>query len=147
LRDPAVRQELKPWFAAPRMPLETVRLSFVRAEEYRQYEGKTLEQAAREARQAPGDFVCDLLVASEMAAGCVVPHTNRTYEDMCSLMTHPAQLAGSDGIFTGRYPHPRGWGCFARYLGHHVRDDRTWTLEEAVRHLAAHAAIRFGLSD
>src|SRR5262249_23545011 len=45
------------------------------------------------------------------------------------------------------FPHPRGCGCFARYLGHHVRDDRTWTLEQAVQHLAAHAARRFGLHD
>ena len=43
--------------------------------------------------------------------------------------------------------HPRGWGCFGRYLGHYVRDARTWTLEEAVQHLAAHPARRLGLGD
>jgi N-acyl-D-amino-acid deacylase len=62
-------------------------------------------------------------------------------------MIHPAHMAGSDGIFTGSRPHPRGCGCFARYLGHHGRGDRTWTLEQAVQHLAAHAARRFGLKD
>ena len=62
-------------------------------------------------------------------------------------MRHPAHMAGSDGIFTGGFPHPRGCGCFARYLGHHVRDDKTWSLEQAVQHLAAHAARRFGLKD
>src|SRR3989442_15535667 len=71
----------------------------------------------------------------------------RTLEDMRQLIGHPAMMAGSDGIFTGGFPHPRGYGCFARYLGHHVRVDRTWSLEQAVQHLAAHAARRFGLKD
>jgi N-acyl-D-amino-acid deacylase len=147
LRDPQVRARLRDWFAGPRIPLETVRLSYVSAEAYRDCEGQTLDQAAKRAGQSPGDFVCDLLVASGMAVGCVVPHTHRTRDDMTQLMKHPAHMAGSDGIFTGAFPHPRGWGCFARYLGHHVRQDRTWTLEQAVQHLAAHAARRFGLKD
>jgi N-acyl-D-amino-acid deacylase len=88
-----------------------------------------------------------VLVASQLAVGCVAPHRWRTQDDVRALMRHPAQMAGSDGIFTGSHPHPRGYGCFARYLGHHVRGDRTWTLEEAVQHLAGHAARRFGLKD
>src|SRR4051794_6888337 len=107
----------------------------------------TLDQAAGEARKSPGEFVCDLLVGSGMAVGCVVPHTNRTEADLRRMITHPAMMGGSDGIFTGRYPHPRGWGCFARYLGHHVRDAHTGTVEQAVQHLAAFPARRFGLTD
>ena len=66
---------------------------------------------------------------------------------MTALMRHPAMMGGSDGIFAGGRPHPRGWGCFGRYLGHYVREARTWTLEEAVQHLAAHPARRLGLAD
>jgi N-acyl-D-amino-acid deacylase len=147
LRDPAVRERLRGWFATPKSPLETIRLSFVAAPDYKPYEGQTLEQAARATGQEPGEFVCDLLAASQTAVGCVVPHRQRTQDDVCQLIRHPAMMAGSDGIFTGGFPHPRGWGCFARYLGHHVRGDHTWTLEQAVRHLSAHAARRFGLKD
>jgi N-acyl-D-amino-acid deacylase len=151
LRDPAVRLSLHEWFAGPagakRGPLHDVRLSYVAAPSHRAFEGRTLAAAAREAGQTPGDFLCDLLVASGLAVGCVVPHRQRTQEDVRQLMRHPAMMAGSDGIFTGGFPHPRGCGCFARYLGHHVRSDRTWTLEQAVQHLAAHAARRFGLND
>src|ERR1700694_6024009 len=82
-----------------------------------------------------------------MAVGCVVPHRHRDEGDVAALLKHPAMMAGSDGIFTGSRPHPRGCGCFARYLGPHVRDDRTWTLDQAVQHLAAHAARRYGLKD
>ncbi len=153
LRDPKARQRLREeWFPSPRIPLDTVRLSYVADSAQRQYEGLSLPEAARQAGKGGGpvevgDFVCDLLVASQMAVGCVVPHRSRGEEDVRGLMRHPAMMAGSDGIYVGGFPHPRGWGCFARYLGHHVREAKTWSLEEAVQKLSAHTARRFGLKD
>ena len=153
LADPAVRARLRAeGFSGPRGPLDEVRLSYVEAPAYRAYEGLTLAEAARRATGRAGgeaivDFVCDVLVASALAVGCVVAHQQRTESDVTALMRHPAMMGGSDGIFAGGRPHPRGWGCFGRYLGHYVRDARTWTLEEAVQHLAAHPARRLGLGD
>jgi N-acyl-D-amino-acid deacylase len=148
LRDPAVRAGLAGRAGPPaRGPLEDVRLSSVAAEEYRRLEGRTLAEAAQEAGRPLMEFVCDVLLASGMAVGCIAPHRRRTEEDVRTLMRHPAMMAGSDGIFTGGRPHPRGCGCFARYLGHYVREACTWSLEQAVQHLAAHAAQRFGLRD
>jgi N-acyl-D-amino-acid deacylase len=77
----------------------------------------------------------------------VAPHRERDEGDVGALLRHPAMMAGSDGIYTGSCPHPRGCGCFARYLGHYVREARAWSLEEAVAHLSYHAARRFGLKD
>jgi N-acyl-D-amino-acid deacylase len=153
LGDPAVRARLRSeGFAGPRGPLDEVRLSYVEAPAYRAYEGLTLAEAARRATghaepSAMVDFVCDVLVQSGLAAGCVVPHRQRGEADVTALMRHPAMMGGSDGIFAGSRPHPRGWGCFGRYLGHYVREARIWTLEEAVQHLAAHPARRLGLAD
>jgi N-acyl-D-amino-acid deacylase len=150
LRDPAVRARLRTGYAGPRGPIEHVRLSYVDAPAYRALEGLTLAEAAARAGGAPGeliDFVCELLLASGLAVGCIVPHQGRSEEDVRALMRHPAMMAGSDGIFTGRHPHPRGHGCFARYLGHYVREAGVWTLEEAVQHLSSHAAQRLGLTD
>jgi N-acyl-D-amino-acid deacylase len=147
LQDPTVRDRLRGWFANPRVPLEDVRLGYVAAPALQQYEGQTLAQAARNRGQLLGDLVCDLLVESGMAVGCIAPHRARSQEDIHQLMRHPAMMAGSDGIFTGSHPHPRGWGCFARYLGHHVRGAHTWSLEQAVQHLSAFTARRFGLRD
>jgi N-acyl-D-amino-acid deacylase len=153
LADPAVRARLRTeGFAGPRGPLDEVRLSYVEAPPFRAYEGLTLVEAAERAtgHAGPGaiiDFVCEVLVASALAVGCVVPHQQREESDVTALMRHPAMMGGSDGIFAGGRPHPRGWGCFGRYLGHYVREARTWTLEEAVQHLAAHPARRLGLAD
>src|SRR5262249_40190388 len=109
-------------------------------------EGQTLEQAAQVSGMPPGELVCELLLGSDLAVGCVVPHRNRGEDDVRALIRHPAMMAGSDGIYTGSRPQPRGCGCFARYLGHYVREG-TWTLEQAVAHLSYHAARRFGLRD
>jgi N-acyl-D-amino-acid deacylase len=147
LADPAVRARLREWFVAPRVPLETVRLGYVAAPAYCHCEGQTLAQAAAGCGVADlGTFVCDLVVASDLAVGCIVPHRQRTEADIRALMQHPGMMGGSDGIFTGNFPHPRGCGCYARYLGHYVREG-TWTLETAVQRLAAHPARRFGLHD
>jgi N-acyl-D-amino-acid deacylase len=66
---------------------------------------------------------------------------------MRALLRHPAQMAGSDGIYQGGHPHPRGWGAFARLLGRHVRELGDWTWEQAASHLAGHPARRFRLAD
>jgi N-acyl-D-amino-acid deacylase len=147
LRDPAIRQKLNNWFAAPRIPLERVRLSSVPAPAYKYLEGQTLEAAAQQTGKSIGDLVCDLLLATEMATGCVAPHNpRRTESDITKLMKHPAMMSGSDGIYVGGKPHPRGTGCYARYIGHYVRTG-VWTLEEAVKKSSYHVARRFGLRD
>jgi N-acyl-D-amino-acid deacylase len=147
LSDPAVRARLPEAFASLKSPLETVRISYVANPEWRKYEGMTLLDAAgsRDPERLVA-FVCDILLASEMAVGCVVPHRQRGEDDVRELMRHPAMMGGSDGIFTGSRPHPRGCGCYARYLGHYVREG-VWTLETAVQRLAAHPAQRYGLRD
>lgn len=147
LREPVVREQLSSWFANPPLSFEQIRLSYIAAESYRHLEGQTLAQAAQSVGSSVGEFICDVLAASKLVVGCVVPHhPRRTDADIQALMRHPAMMAGSDGIYTGGCPHPRGFGCFARYLGHYVRTG-VWTIEEAVQRLAAHAARRFGLKD
>lgn len=147
LKEPATRANLQEWFQAPRVPLEKVRLASVPTREYQNLEGQTLEDAARSLGKSIGDLVCDLLLATQMATSCIAPHNQRrTEEDIRKLMKHPGMMAGSDGIYIGSKPHPRGCGCFARYLGHYVREC-VWSLEEAVMKCSNHIARRFGLRD
>jgi len=81
-----------------------------------------------------------------MQTSCVFlqPPTN-TEQDIRALLRHPAHMGGSDGVFRGRFPHPRGWGAFARLLGVHTRELGDYTWGEASLHLAGHPARRFGL--
>jgi N-acyl-D-amino-acid deacylase len=149
LKDPATWPRLREWFAAPpRADLNTTRISYVAHPEWRRYEGMTPLSAVGSASDTEklGKFVVDILTESGMAVGCVVPHRQRGEEDVRGLMCHAAMMGGSDGIYTGNRPHPRGCGCCARYLGHYVREG-VWSLETAVQRLAAHPASRFGLKD
>ncbi|MCI0699739.1 MAG: D-aminoacylase [Planctomycetia bacterium] len=147
LKQPGTRKKLESAFANPRFPIHTMRLASLPHDKYRHLEGQTLPDAADQCKQSILDFTCDLLIATDLAAGCVVRHfTERQESDILKLMKHPLMMAGSDGIYVGGKPHPRGTGCFARYLGHHVRNG-DWSLEEAVQKCSYHVARRFGLKD
>ena len=152
LTDVSVRTRLESEFAKPRFPIETIRLASLPHPDWAKYEGQLLPDAVADRQGSAGvkemvAFVCDLLVATDLAAGCVIRHfAARQESDLPKLMNHPAMMAGSDGIYVGGFPHPRGTGCFARYLGEYVRNG-TWTLETAVRHLSFHGARRYGLTD
>jgi N-acyl-D-amino-acid deacylase len=147
LRDPAVRKQLESWFKQPRYAHEDLKLTAIAAPEFKHLEGMMLPAAAKAAGRSTGELICDLLVASELAVGIVHFQRARTDDDIRATMRHAGHMAGSDGIFVGGFPHPRGWGAFARYLGHYTRDQKVWTIEEAVYRLSGHAARRFRLRD
>jgi len=147
LRDPAIRPKVRHWIANPRGDLTQVRLGSVPSAEYRHLEGRTLGEAVEITGLPMADLIVELLIATETATNAVMPHNpRRTEKDIEALMRDRRMMAGSDGIFVGGKPHPRGTGCFARYLGHYVRAG-VWSLEEAIMKCSRHVARRHGLKD
>jgi N-acyl-D-amino-acid deacylase len=125
-----------------------VTLASVPHPDWRWAEGRGLVEAAATVGTGPGELLLELLAATRLAASAVIAQPSTTDEaGLRTLLRHPAHIGGSDGIFIGGHPHPRGWGTFARFLGRHVRELGDWTWPEAVEHLAAHPARRFGLTD
>jgi N-acyl-D-amino-acid deacylase len=150
LADPATRARLNSeWFNTPTpYPLDTTTIAMVADPKWRWAEGMKVTDAAAHAGLAAGDFVCEILLASGMAVGIVGYRAgDRTEADVRAILRHPAHMACSDGIFCGGFPHPRGWGAFARYLGEYTRRLGDYTWAEAVTHLATHATRRFRLAD
>ncbi len=150
LVDPAIRSRLNAeWFSTTTpYPLDTTTISMVSNPDWRWAEGYTVREAAKKAGRPEGDFVCEILHASGMMVGIVGFRAGeRTEQDVRAILRHPGHMAGSDGIFCGGYPHPRGWGAFARYLGYHTRTLGDYTWAEAVTHLSTHAARRYRLTD
>jgi N-acyl-D-amino-acid deacylase len=154
LADPATAERLeREWSAVHPDLWPRITLSHVPADSLRWAEGMALPDAARQAGRKPAAFCRDVLVATRLEAGCVFgfPADGPGTEDsgpeqsMRALLRHPAQMGGSDGIYRGGHPHPRGWGAFARLLGRHVRDLGDWTWEQAALHLAGHPSRRFRL--
>lgn len=145
LRDPATAVRLAEHFAglADLWP----RITFASVPGMEWAEGRTLpDVAARLGRSAP-DTVVEVLTTTQLRASCVFaqPPTNSP-ESVRALAGHEAHLAGSDAIYWGGSPHPRGWGAFARLLDEHVRRG-SWSWWDAAEHLSARAARRFGLAD
>ncbi len=75
-------------------------------------------------------------------------------EDLERIMRSPYMMVGSDSsavsieraLERGK-PHPRGFGSFARILGHYVREKQILTMEEAIRKMTSAPAKRLGLTD
>jgi N-acyl-D-amino-acid deacylase len=149
LHDDGVRARLRDeWFADHDDLFDRMTLSYVKAPDLAWAEGRTAREAAAMAEADPATFVCDLLASAHLEVSCVFrqPPTN-TEADRRDLMRHEAHMAGSDSVYLGSAPHPRGWGAFARFLAVHTRERGDYTWGEAAVHLAGHAARRFGLAD
>ncbi|MCT9928952.1 amidohydrolase family protein [Planotetraspora sp. A-T 1434] len=111
-------------------------------------EGMTLPAAAAKERMEPAEFCRMLLIETRLEAGCVMARPDEGpagEESVRAILRDPGHTGGSDGIYVGGHPHPRGFGAFARFLGRHVRElgDLTW--EQAAVHLASHPSRRFRL--
>jgi N-acyl-D-amino-acid deacylase len=68
-------------------------------------------------------------------------------DDMRAILRHPETMVGSDGLPNDSFPHPRLWGTFPRVLGHYSREQKLFSLGEAVRKMTSLPAQRFGLTD
>jgi N-acyl-D-aspartate/D-glutamate deacylase len=60
-------------------------------------------------------------------------------------MADPTVMVASDGLITDGKGHPRSAGCYARVLGHYVREQKALTLTDAIRKMSLLPADRLGL--
>ncbi|MEQ7125911.1 amidohydrolase family protein [Actinopolymorpha sp. B11F2] len=147
LADPAVRAELEArWFPAAEAALGPAIFGYIAGTDYRWAEGLTLAAAGARAGLSFGELVCEVLLASDLAVGAIVPSPGGDDADLRAMIRDDRHMGCSDAIYLGGHPHPRGWGAFARFLGHHTRELGDWTWAQAAWHLAGHPARRFQLA-
>ncbi len=68
-------------------------------------------------------------------------------DDMRRILRHPATMIGSDGLPNDPRPHPRLWGTFPRVLGRYSREEKLFSLPEAIHKMTQMPAQRFGLAE
>ena len=66
-------------------------------------------------------------------------------DDLTRVISHPMSMIGSDGLPHDQHPHPRLWGAFPRVLGHFWREQKLFSLEQAVYKMTGLSARNFRL--
>jgi N-acyl-D-aspartate/D-glutamate deacylase len=117
--------------------------------------GRSLTDIASHAGASVGSVSCDLLLAAgELFRAVGIRHIYATEPDLRMTLGLPYCSVESDGIVTsGEGPDcPLTWnassyGYTARMLGHYVRNEQFFTIEEAVRKMTLLPASALGLRD
>lgn len=108
---------------------------------HRDYEGKNLEEIARERNKTAVDVYIQIVKDGGASVVC----RSMIEPDIRAFYTQPWVMVSSDGGIGGR--HPRAAGTFPRVLGRFARAKGWFTLEEAVRKMTSMPAARLGLTD
>ena len=118
--------------------------------ELAKYEGWRLDRIAADRGRPWAETLVDLVVAEEGRVGKIT--FSMSDENVAMQLRRPWVVIASDAEAhdpaTARgLAHPRAYGTFARVLGRYVRDERLFSLEEAVRRMTSAVAIRIGVTD
>jgi len=119
--------------------------------QYKQYEGKRVDEIAQLMHKDPVDVVCELLIADNYLTPAI--YFAMSEEDVRVAMKQPWVGFGSDGeavnpsMAYARKAHPRYYGTFPRVLGHYVREEGVLTLPDAIRKMTSLPAQITGLED
>jgi len=106
-----------------------------------EYEGKTLQEIARERGTTPVQVYMEIVRGGGASVVC---HSMQE-SDLRVFYRQPWVMVASDGGIGMR--HPRGAGAFPRVLARYVREQRVLTLEDAIRKMTSLPAARLGLRD
>src|SRR5207237_10205603 len=116
------------------------------------YMGKRLSEAARQMGKSPEDALLDLVEADRGNVSVVRfvmseedVRTGLSQSWIALGVDEPGQAI--DGPFAGERVHPRGFGAAARLIGHYARDEKLFSVEEAVRKMTSLPARRMRLWD
>ncbi len=117
---------------------------------HKEYMGKTFTELERNRNVSKGTVIADLLYSEKLALSfhdtepqMCERQTKLFHQDVLQLLSRPDYMVGSDAIHVGTYPHPRGWGTFAKLL-RLVREEG-FPMESMIRRLTDLPCRRFRL--
>ncbi|MBI2771649.1 MAG: D-aminoacylase [Burkholderiales bacterium] len=68
-------------------------------------------------------------------------------DDVRRVISHPRSMIGSDGLPHDQHPHPRLWGAFPRVLARYWREQKLFSMEQAVHKMTGLSARNFRLHE
>lgn len=114
------------------------------------YIGMSIKDVAAERGTGLGETAVDLIIEESPDAILVFRRgiSPEAFDAQARrTLDHPAFMVASDGVYHGKMPHPRGYGCYAQVLGTFVRERGLVSLERAVHLMSGLPAERFGITD
>jgi N-acyl-D-amino-acid deacylase len=116
-----------------------------------EFEGKTFHELASGGRDA-FRLLVELIVSEEGGGDMIGFGMNE--DELSAILKHPVCMAASDGsalaadgpLHKGN-PHPRAYGTFSRVLGKYAREEKIFSLPEAIRKITSLPAATLGLVD
>lgn len=112
----------------------------------RHYEGKRLNDIARERKKDLHDTAIDLLIEEETAVSAIAHVMSE--DDVRAVMSHPRTMIGTDGFpLKDGKAHPRTYGTYPRVLSHYVNKVGLLTLEDAIHRMTGLVAQKLGMRD
>jgi N-acyl-D-amino-acid deacylase len=115
------------------------------APKHSEWEGHTV--AALASQWGVESEAAAMLIVDAEGEACFVVIFTMDEADVRTVMAHPTTMTGSDGVPAGGKPHPRLYGCFARVLGHYVREEKVLDLPTALHRMTGMPAAKFQLVD
>ncbi len=112
-------------------------------EKHTHWEGKNIEEAAEEENKSPYELFFDLLIEEEVKTTMIIFAMDK--QDIRRILKYPHTMIGTDGLPSKGKPHPRLYGTFPRILSRYVREERIFSLEEAIRKMTALPAGKLNL--
>jgi dihydroorotase/N-acyl-D-amino-acid deacylase len=115
-------------------------------------QGKRLSEVAKMWGKDPMDALFDLLIEdnafTEVAVfGMSEPDVALALQQPWVSIDNDSPGTSPEGILGQEHPHPRAYGTFPRILRKYVREEKKFTLEEAIRKFSALPAQRMRLTD
>lgn len=123
----------------PRQVDERVKITITWSTPHVEAAGRTLAEIAA------GWGVPQIEAARRLQPAGAIYHSI-SEEDMRRVLRHPATMIGSDGLPNDPHPHPRLWGTFPRVLGKYSREEKLFSLPEAIHKMTGLPAKRFGFA-
>lgn len=124
----------------PQMVDEAIRIMVAWSVPFPEMAGKNLEDIAGEWNMSQRDAAVKLA-----PAGAIYFQIDE--DDMRRILAYPPTMIGSDGLPHDTHPHPRLWGTFPRVLGRYAREEKLFSLEQAIHKMTGLSAGNFGLKD
>ncbi|HEX6316586.1 MAG TPA: D-aminoacylase [Gemmatimonadaceae bacterium] len=131
-------------------PPEAYQIQGFKRPEYLKYQGKRLDEIARDLGVDWMDAVIQLTIDERNVLGKIT--FGMSEPNVARMIAQPWVVIGSDAggydpDTTSAIVHPRSYGSFPRVLGKYVRTDSVLTLEDAVRKMTWSTAQILGLRD